>query len=655
MWKWGDEMNQVLGGGDVKVSDVKWPLCAYQTTHFSCGYHTVFNGWAVALGLRLNPKFDAIWDDEFLTQVFNVIGLAIMGKTSSDMIHNFLACIEFVYRYQVVEKSNRFERTVVGTEFANLTEEWKNLVKSDEAWWRDKQGEQRIEEIKKIRHIDRIPFPDNRAYNSEWPSDDWHNAFNLFIPNLVYELHDKIDICELNSNQLFYQLRLHSEEFANSDVHQELEKSHVHDLLKEYRGQIRKAESSLATIQKFHHFMRLDILEPGFIEEDAEWLYEIHSEYLSALLGEPLEPSNKVERLSWDVTLRAVAAVLQAIDQKQSQQAAKNGVIHAGGFALTSETPIFEGQGPLARPRRCWLLPWQYQEMETLRAHNFLAVLQEEKKADDTGSQFCVYFLDSAPDMWKKRKGERFNLFKLIKEKARGLSWTTHRNPNGRVKFSSKPRYVNVTKQVSNLACGYHTVVNAWILALGMTPKVKPKKTLDLREASSMIKFAIRGVLDWKTLVAWLFYRDLTVETKIEQVTLSRAFEVTKEQKGQEKLLESIETEIVHDEILSMWSEKVVPYVRNNVDFSGGKWTFEPEETLEEEEDDSQQDNESPGALQRSTEDVDMLYYEYEDEDDDEEWSFSLKTWQGPHTGIKGTLGGAIGTGHQWALRLVAA
>lgn len=529
------------------------------------------------------------------------------------MIRDFLAAIGFVEPSQVIEESRKFKRTVVGIELDNLYAEMKSLVGT-------KGGEERVCDYQKTRHTDRVQFLDNQ-YSPKWPFDSWNASYAPFIAELVRKVQKTLDIDELDNNQLFYQLRLHCKSFNKKlQAYKKLRSPFTKQLM-EYIKQIKEDKS--LTIQKFHHLIRLDKMEPEYIEEDAKWVYDLHRAYLSGLLGESSE-SSEVKLLSWDEVLQAVAAVLQAIDQKQSQQAAKNGVIHAGGFALTSVTPISTGQGPIARPRRCWLLPWQFQEVEAgrIRAHNFLAVVQEEKKADGKGSQFCVYFLDSAPDMWKKRKGERFNLFKLIKEKARGLSWTTQRNPNGQVKFCSKPRYVNVAKQVGSSACGYHTVVNAWILALGMTPKVKPKKALDLREASSMIKFAIRGVLDWKTLVAWLFYRDLTVETKIEQVTLSRAFEVTKEQKGQEKLLESIETEIVHDEILSMWSEKVVPYVRNNVDFSGGKWTFEPEETLEEEEDDSQQDNESPGALQRSTEDVDMLYYEYEDEDDDEEWSF---------------------------------
>jgi hypothetical protein len=73
-----------------------------------------------------------------------------------------------------------------------------------------------------------------------------------------------------------------------------------------------------------------------------------------------------------------------------------------------------------------------------------------------------------------------------------------------------------------------HNKINAWILALGLTviPDVKYEDHI-YKEAWLFARAAMAGVLDWKSLVAWFFRRELTVEKDQVEVPADRHFNLT--------------------------------------------------------------------------------------------------------------------------------
>ncbi|KAF1964021.1 hypothetical protein BU23DRAFT_576027 [Bimuria novae-zelandiae CBS 107.79] len=281
----------------------------------------------------------------------------------------------------------------------------------------------------------------------------------------------------------------------------------------------------------------------------------------------------------------------------------------AGGFSLSTldavdiaSVGVPYPDSLCTRPRRCWLLPYQHQEYAApRRAHFFLTVLKEEETKEEGGTEFCVYFLDSQPGVWKNLKDmTRLRLFETIKDIAKGSGWMAHRNTDDHVKFRSKPKYVNVAKQRSDRACGFH----AWILALGMTPNVRPRHEFNgniYAELREMISYALAGLLDWRTLVAWLFARDLTVEKTIARVTLKRAFESTVQQQSSDELEEYIGTTRKELDVpLEQLTEEEQPYVNNSVNFASNSWRIENAPELEDED-----ENEKPKELPRAEEDSD--------------------------------------------------
>ncbi|KAF1919559.1 hypothetical protein BDU57DRAFT_569220, partial [Ampelomyces quisqualis] len=78
--------------------------------------------------------------------------------------------------------------------------------------------------------------------------------------------------------------------------------------------------------------------------------------------------------------------------------------------------------------------------------------------------------------------------------------------------------------------CGPHTVINGWILAMGLHPNPDGRVFTDAvyRGFHALARAAISGLLDWQTLVAWFFCRRLTVERKFTAVPRNRRFSTTR-------------------------------------------------------------------------------------------------------------------------------
>lgn len=286
--------------------------------------------------------------------------------------------------------------------------------------------------------------------------------------------------------------------------------------------------------------------------------------------------------------IASVAAVIQAIDAIQESMNSPNKAPFAGGFALATWSEIdFDRKPPASRQRRCFIMPYQFSgpgKHGRFVAHDILLVIQEEKAKSGAADSFHVYILDSQPSHLKARLN---GIYADIQYLVRTLQWPEHRNEDGHVDFDKEPTIVKVTPQSSSTTCGYHTILNAWILALGLTPKVRsnfPVRLYD--ELRDRCNIALIGDLTWQDLANWLIESGLVIQGNLEDVPESRRFGTTAAQKEDMEDLVSLADYIRtvrdgadHDlarQYESGQYENVVPYdFSNNVDFKNGDWEFE--------------------------------------------------------------------------------
>jgi hypothetical protein len=521
----------------------------------------------------------------------------MLGQASSEMIHNYLECINFVLPKQVVDMPLRFQNTVktYGTTLHDTMEE---MLQIQEAFWMSfNEGEESDQAFKKISQENRVHFlsGNSRRHDTDWNADTWPKPIEEM--NEIVKAHQgKIYVGDFDLGQLTY----HAIMYANKSV--EMRKD-VCIGFREYRQRV-SAAGSRSAVRLFHDYIQIDSMEPSFIEEKPANVGSQHFWYLYELLERKDILQETRHPNFFSLVVEASAAIVQAIDEKQQGQSVH---LFTGGFTLATRFALHSARsgelGIATRPRRCWLMPFQFpKDQNPLVKHYFLAVLQEEKANTESGSEFRVYFLDSDLGGWANdTEAKRTQAFDQVKKIAHNLQWTKHRNMGARVQFCTKPKYVQVTKQKGDEMSGYHTILNVWILSLGMTPKIKPmiEMVSFYPDLIKMVAIAIGGWLDWRTLVAWLFMWDLTVEKTIGPVTLERAFDVSALQAINVSLRGYVNNTNPHDDLLGARTEEDTPYIHNNVDFSRDTWQFEEEE--------HEKDASEPHVLHRALEDVDML------------------------------------------------
>ncbi|KAK4546244.1 hypothetical protein LTR36_002381 [Oleoguttula mirabilis] len=99
--------NRNLIQGDITLA----PSVVYQTAGWNCGFHTVFNAWAYALGVqtadagvRLGLQFD--------THSVQIVNLALRGLMDAATIEAFFLCYGFIAPEQRVPLNRRFDNTI---------------------------------------------------------------------------------------------------------------------------------------------------------------------------------------------------------------------------------------------------------------------------------------------------------------------------------------------------------------------------------------------------------------------------------------------------------------------------------------------------------------------------------------------------------------
>ncbi|KAF2271354.1 uncharacterized protein EI97DRAFT_462913 [Westerdykella ornata] len=424
----------------------------------------------------------------------------------------------------------------------------------------------------------------------------------------------------------------------------------THQLLKQFQATLPSGgtyDNLESVINHVWNFLDNSGEQFGINEDDDDWCLKFRRrfEFLQAICAEypsanpKFSKNHKLERDRFlnDAQIdMAIGSVIGAINVFQHQHMLAAGETRfTGGLGMVTSAPLSEALlksekewnglggvgtfGRAAHPRRCFLMPVILDKhlAETVKlppknaGHICLFVLQEETREvnGESGRFFCVYCLDSGAFISRAKwsgqpKSQAALLYGLIQKAARNLSWT-RRNSHAKedTQFLKDYTDVPVLRQADGTSCGLFTVLNAWILALGLTPNAKPKA--DARRVASkmqlLVLLAWRGALDWKTLVAFLLCHGLVTQTSMSQVPLDRRFGATMAQEGQAELSSYYSDVFEQDDaFLQLESFEDVPYDYScNVNFPGS------------------------GGLQRGYDD----FEEYTDSDEDR--SGSRTDWRG--------------------------
>ena len=141
-------------------------------------------------------------------------------------------------------------------------------------------------------------------------------------------------------------------------------------------------------------------------------------------------------------------------------------------------------------------------------------------------------FIDSQPRIFRHVYGF---LYHRVKQLCTVLTWSTFNNAAGpnHIQFSRNYWTYNLPLQTNRNGCGFHTVLNAWIFALGLRPHPVTQCTnQDYLDIERFVQWAFDGVLDWRTLTDWLICRGLVVQNNLNQVPLGRRFLSTEQQQA---------------------------------------------------------------------------------------------------------------------------
>jgi hypothetical protein len=255
-----------------------------------------------------------------------------------------------------------------------------------------------------------------------------------------------------------------------------------------------------------------------------------------------------MDQIEVNLSLSAVVEV-EAIDSLQIKEHTghRSPLTFAGGLTLSTASNNAmaladgdSGAGKASRPRRFFLMTICINtelipelEVEPLEgtAHHMLVAVQENPRTQE----YELFFYDSAQRIFR----ESYEVLALRVENAlRNLGWTTHRLEGNTMEMGTwSEKDVVQQKKGWGWACGVHTVINGWILAMGLTPaQIETYDRMVYWEFRTLARASIVGLLDWRTLVAWFFCRRLTVQDTLDSVPSNRRFETTKFWESEDQL-----------------------------------------------------------------------------------------------------------------------
>ncbi|KAI4652632.1 uncharacterized protein J4E79_008939 [Alternaria viburni] len=551
---------------NAKPSHATWVKTALQPSTNECGYFVMLNAWGLALGLELNPAVRLKWTKPFFDELYDVISLARLGHADWKLIFALLRCHDIV-RNGSVPENRRFTQTHAIQNEDRMVEDLGSLGAIELIYWQERQ-QPTPEENARMRRCNRVPGLNGSSHSQAggFPSDEWTGSSkSKFVPRLqqlgilnvnhdssqLEEAHDGSwgiacerflnsvpgSIAEMTRDTLIQSLRVHLE-------------NHFAEVGKHYKdtfaARVRDVYQTYVLLMQKHDVRQCfgDIGVGVTKSAKHDWKQPLHDS---------------------EVNL-AIVSVLEAIDNLQSDAHGRtnSSSLFAGGFTLATSASLafalcsndsdknsFDNL-VLSRPRRAWLMPlvvssgglldelknwakgkgmkWKPPTNSQAEGHTLLVLIQESfnDETDDYPGEthFEIVFIDSCQRIFKDVQG--FFLERISKAHKR-LKWSDHRRVWDVVPPREIPSDIQVPQQQNGgWQCGHHTVINAWIIALGLHPKGDAiYKENGYNLIYRLAQMATAGLLDWRTLAEFLISKRLTIETSADDVPESRRFKFT--------------------------------------------------------------------------------------------------------------------------------
>ena len=642
----------ILLDGEMEIpKHTIWTTCAQQNVDWYCGHYVILFAWALSMGLELNADFspDLSEESHFFNDVRDIIHLARIGYADWRLILAFFRCYKFVVDAKEVPDSSRFANTMRYIHETELDRDIETMRGMEIEHWLH-EG---FRDLRTRSRFTSFNFGAGRRHSDPFISDDWSEELRYREVNRLRKWgifnpdRDENGILEDYRAALENPLRFSGKVFEKF-------KKDFNSRRREQGGAQFDEASVESIIEDFHaHPQPLSGLHEKLKRKKARKdAYKYTNESRRELLALKRlltkrnipacirTPEKYGEYLGDDFVNLAIVSVLEAINGHKDF----NNGYNNGGFAITTSTNVAIARESdleldllpaLTRPRRCWLLPFTVdgefsQRVAIFRdpgviehsegeGHTFLVVIQEEpipgRPPDET--RFCVHILDSFPEYFDDI--QQF-LYFTLENTAERLQWSVHRNEDGPIKFTfleEDPPFdtIPVARQVGSFACGYHTILNAWIIALGLTPDPAAKLNEGLyKRTYNLFLLATLGLLDWLTLVTFLFCEELTIEISLKDVPMNRRFSHTRLQKSEVDLAERIEISALADMVLGTISEAVVPYDHStNKETWAEKAQEEVEEEFEEEFEEDYSDENGDGLWRQIGDDFDAVMMDVDD------------------------------------------
>jgi hypothetical protein len=442
----------------------RWLQTSQQPKAFECGYYVVMNAWSLALGLEPNVDAHIDWNDQFFQDLLDVMHFARMGRLNWLMIYAFLRCSGFV-RDSVVPENRRFQNTIEIRSSATLNEILPILGFGD------------LSEHKS-RDCNRLKLPPQlRAHNDTFPSETWKGDYLYHVEELARKRKPHLDY---NAKAL---------RLAATTSRQAASREILDDLCVNYpqlqgRDQILRACRSFLRDRYTGRELQLEAA-PCDMTEDAISLYRAlfgDKDLKDEFRNKDYEDSPWNESMDQIEVNLSLSAVVEAIDSLQSKNHPDRSspIIFAGGLALSTASNNamalaegFTGAGKASRPRRAFLMtlcinkvliPELKVESLAGTAHHMLVAVQENPKT----LKYDLFFYDSAQRIFSESYPV---LITRVRNALQNLGWSTHRLEGRTLGFGTAvAENVVQQKEGCGWACGVHTVINGWILAMGLIP-----------------------------------------------------------------------------------------------------------------------------------------------------------------------------------------
>ncbi|KAI4917253.1 hypothetical protein J4E90_003760 [Alternaria incomplexa] len=551
----------------VKPSHATWVKTALQPSTNECGYFVILNAWALALGLELNPAVRLKWTKSFFDELYDVISLARLGHADWKLIFAFLRCHDIV-RNGSVPENRRFVQTHAIKDEDRMVEDLESLGAIELIHWQERQ-QPTPEENARMRRCNRVPGLNGSSHNQAggFPSDEWTApSKSKFVPRLqqlgiLNVNHDSSQLEEAHDGSW----GIACERFLDS-VPGSIAEMIRDTLIQSLRDHL---ENHFAEVGKHYK----DTFAARVRDVYQTYVLLMNKHDVRQCFGEIGVGVTKSAKHDWKQPLHdsevnlAIVSVLEAIDNLQADAHGRtnSSSLFAGGFTLATSASLafalcsndsdnensFDNL-VLSRPRRAWLMPlvvssgglldelknwakgkgvkWKPPTNSQAEGHTLLVLIQESfnDETDDYpgGTHFEIVFIDSCQRIFKGVQG--FFLERISKAHKR-LKWSDHRRVWDVVPPREIPSDIQVPQQQNGgWQCGHHTVINAWIIALGLHPKGDAiYKENGYNLIYRLAQMATAGILDWRTLAEFLVSKRLTTETSADDVPESRRFKFT--------------------------------------------------------------------------------------------------------------------------------